>query len=108
MQVRSEDHPRDERPCLLRIPPPVASPRILGPDCASDDGKGKFRLIVVPDEADRPWPSDRFLRQGVRVKAWVLLNRVTMAYELWRQLNAFPPLLTPESPNMELAKQKLK
>jgi multidrug efflux pump subunit AcrA (membrane-fusion protein) len=75
---------------------------------ASDDGKGKFRLIVVPDEADRPWPSDRFLRQGVRVKAWVLLNRVTMAYELWRQLNAFPPLLTPESPNMELAKQKLK
>ena len=75
---------------------------------ASDDGKGKFRMIVVPDEADRPWPSDRFLRQGVRVKAWVLLNRVTMAYELWRQLNAFPPLLTPESPNMELAKQKLK
>ena len=75
---------------------------------ASDDGKGKFRMIVVPDEADRPWPSDRFLRQGVRVRAWVLLNRVTMAYELWRQLNAFPPLLTPESPNMELAKQKLK
>jgi multidrug efflux pump subunit AcrA (membrane-fusion protein) len=75
---------------------------------ASDDGKGKFRVLVVPDENDRPWPSERFLRQGVRVKGWVLLNQVTMAYELWRQLNAFPPLLTPETPALDLAKQKLK
>jgi len=75
---------------------------------ASDDGKGKFRVMVVPEESDRPWPSDRFLRQGVRVKGWVLLNQVTMAYEFWRQLNAFPPLLTPESPMVDLAKQKLK
>ncbi len=75
---------------------------------ASDDGKGKFRVMIVPDESDRPWPSARFLRQGVRVRGWVLLNRVTMAYELWRQLNAFPPLLTPESPTVDLARQKLK
>ena len=75
---------------------------------ASDDGKGKFRVMLVPDEADRPWPSERFLRQGVRVRGWIMLNRVTMAYELWRQLNAFPPLLTPESPVKDLAKQKLK
>ncbi|MFM8333708.1 MAG: HlyD family secretion protein [Candidatus Methylumidiphilus sp.] len=75
---------------------------------ASDDGKGKFRVLVTPDETDRPWPTERFLRQGVRVKGWVLLNQVTMAYELWRQLNAFPPLLTPESPVVDLAKQKLK
>jgi hypothetical protein len=75
---------------------------------ASDDGKGKFRVLVVPDENEQAWPSARFLRQGVRVKGWVLLNQVTMAYELWRQLNAFPPLLTPESPALDLAKQKLK
>lgn len=75
---------------------------------SSDDGKGKFRLLITPDESDRPWPSDRFLRQGVRVKGWVLLNQVTMAYELWRQLNAFPPLLTPENQTTELARQKIK
>ena len=75
---------------------------------ASDDGKGKFRIMIVPEGKDRPWPSERFLRQGMRVKGWVLLNQVTMAYELWRQLNAFPPLLTPESPVLDLAKQKLK
>ncbi|MGZ8184785.1 MAG: HlyD family efflux transporter periplasmic adaptor subunit, partial [Methylobacter sp.] len=75
---------------------------------ATDDGKGKFRLLVVPDEADQPWPSERFLRQGVRVKGWVLLNQVTMAYELWRQLNAFPPMLTQETPAADLARKKIK
>ncbi|MEI7869142.1 MAG: HlyD family efflux transporter periplasmic adaptor subunit [Candidatus Methylumidiphilus sp.] len=75
---------------------------------AADDGKGKFRLLVVPDETEYPWPAARFLRQGVRVKGWILLNQVTMAYELWRQLNAFPPLLTPETPATDLARQKIK
>jgi len=75
---------------------------------ATDDGKGKFRLLIVPDKADRPWPSERFLRQGVRVNGWVLLNRVTMAYELWRQLNAFPPQMTMETPASDLVRQKLK
>lgn len=63
---------------------------------STDDGKGKFRVLIIPDPSDRRWPSERFLRQGVRVNGWVILNRVTMAYELWRQLNAFPPQLTPE------------
>ncbi|MEW6038797.1 MAG: HlyD family efflux transporter periplasmic adaptor subunit [Pseudomonadota bacterium] len=75
---------------------------------ATDDGKGKFRVLIVPDPADRLWPAERFLRQGVRVQGWILLNRVTMAYELWRQLNAFPPLLTPETPEPELARKKVK
>lgn len=58
---------------------------------ATDNGKGKFRLLVrpVPGEA---WPDERFLRQGVRANGWVLLNRVTLGYELWRQLNGFPPV----------------
>jgi hypothetical protein len=63
---------------------------------ATDDGKGKFRVVLTPDEASQEWPSERFLRQGVRVEGWILLNRVTMIYELWRQLNAFPPVYTPE------------
>jgi adhesin transport system membrane fusion protein len=75
---------------------------------AADDGKGKFRLLVVPDESEYPWPTARFLRQGVRVKGWILLNQVTMAYELWRQLNAFPPMLTAETPATDLARQKIR
>jgi hypothetical protein len=58
---------------------------------ATDDGKGDFRVVVVPDEDDQPWPSSRFLRQGVRAKGWFLLNEVRLGYELWRQFNGFPP-----------------
>jgi len=63
---------------------------------STDDGKGHFRLLVTPDPHDIPWPSDRFLRQGVRTNGWVLLGRVRLGYELWRIFNNFPPLVLPE------------
>ena len=63
---------------------------------ATDNGKGDFRVLIVPDPEDLPWPDDRFLRQGVRVNGWVLLNVVRLGYELWRQFNGFPPLMTAE------------
>lgn len=75
---------------------------------STDDGKGKFRVLIVPDPADQPWPSERFLRQGTRVQGWVMLNRVTMGYELWRKLNAFPPEITEEKPATDPIRQKLK
>ncbi len=75
---------------------------------ASDDGKGKFRLLVVPDQQDEPWPGERFLRQGGRTRGWILLGRVTVAYEIWRQLNAFPPLVMMEEPKTDLARKRLK
>ena len=62
---------------------------------ATDDGSGRFRIVVVPDQGDESWPQARFLRQGVRVNGWVLLNRVSVAFELWRQLNGFPPVVSP-------------
>ena len=55
-----------------------------------DDGDGDFRIVVVPTEAE-PWPDPRFLRQGTRAKGWVILDEVSVAFELWRQLNGFPP-----------------
>ena len=64
---------------------------------ATDDGTGRFRIVVIPDENDDPWPDARYLRQGVRANGWVMLNRVTIAFELWRQLNGFPPAVTPPS-----------
>jgi biotin carboxyl carrier protein len=64
----------------------------------TDNGKGRFRVLVEPDAADDPWPSNRFLRQGVRANGWVLLNIVPLGYELWRQFNGFPPVIAPDEP----------
>jgi hypothetical protein len=47
----------------------------------------------VPDKEDIAWPSDRFLRQGVRANGWILLERVPLWYEVWRRLNGFPPAI---------------
>ncbi|MCB9940240.1 MAG: toxin secretion protein [Planctomycetaceae bacterium] len=66
---------------------------------STDDGKGKFRILIRPNEADREWPGadwpdGRFLRQGVRANGWVILNRVPMWFEVWRRMNAFPPVVS--------------
>lgn len=58
---------------------------------AADDGQGRFRILAEPDPDDEPWPQARYLRQGVQVNGWVLLNQVSIGYELWRQFNGFPP-----------------
>jgi multidrug resistance efflux pump len=63
---------------------------------ATDDGSGKFRLLLTQEDAD-PWPSERFLRQGVRANGWVMLSRVTLGYEIWRQLNGFPPVVAKDA-----------
>ena len=54
----------------------------------ADDGHGKFRVLIVPDGA---WPDPEMLRQGTRVNGWILLDTVSLGYELWRQVNGFPP-----------------
>ena len=64
----------------------------------SDDGKGKFR-IQVREAGEHSWPSDRYLRQGVRANGWVMLQRVALGYELWRQLNGFPPVVAEDEPD---------
>ena len=65
---------------------------------ATDDGAGRFRIVVASDPGDQPWPSSRFLRQGVRAKAWVLLRNVPLWQEVWRQLNGFPPVVANTEP----------
>ena len=60
---------------------------------SADDGHGKFRILVAPDESDEAWPDARYLRQGVRANGWVLLQTVPVWYELWRQFNGFPPAI---------------
>jgi multidrug resistance efflux pump len=67
----------------------------------TDDGIGNFRVVVTPDnhfEREDGWPDDRYLRQGVRANGWVLLNQVPLGYEIWRQLNGFPPVIADKAP----------
>ena len=68
---------------------------------ASDDGSGRFRVLVVPDPNGEPWPDGDVLRQGVRANGWVLLDTVPLGFEIWRQLNGFPPVVAaPEKPKV--------
>ena len=73
---------------------------------AADNGKGQFRVVVGPsddivDRGDGPvtvgWPDkDRWLRQGARANAWIMLNQVPLWFEIWRKINGFPPVITDE------------
>ncbi len=49
----------------------------------------RFRILVMPEKVT-DWPNHYYLKQGLRVRAWVLLSRVTVGYELWRIFNGFP------------------
>lgn len=71
--------------------------RVLVVD-AQGGADGRFRVLVAPDPDDDPWPDQRYLRQGVRANGWLLLDTVRLGYEVWRQLNAFPPAIQQAPP----------
>lgn len=50
---------------------------------------GKYRVLVRPDKDDHEWP--RALRYGSGTNSMILLKDVPIWYELWRQINGFPP-----------------
>ncbi len=50
---------------------------------------GKFRILVGEDKDDKPWP--RALRMGTGAAGIALLKDVPVWYELWRNINGFPP-----------------
>lgn len=48
-----------------------------------------YRVLLAPDPDDHPWPNEVRIGSGARTIA--LLNNVPVGYEIWRQLNGFPP-----------------
>ncbi len=51
---------------------------------------GKYRILVIEEtDTDKAWPE--LIRIGSGVQGLLLLNEVKIYYELWRQLNGFPP-----------------
>lgn len=50
---------------------------------------GMFRVLVTEDKSDRPWPN--MLKIGSGAQGITLLKDVPIWYELWRNINGFPP-----------------
>ena len=48
-----------------------------------------YRILLAPDLEDRPWPEQ--IRVGSGARTIALLSDVPIWFELWRQLNGFPP-----------------
>jgi len=67
---------------------------------------GEFRILVVPDAEDQSWPQQ--IRNGSGTQGWVMLDDVPVWYEIWRQLNGFPPSLYEEPIDTEQNKEAKK
>ncbi|MFT4611856.1 MAG: multidrug efflux pump subunit AcrA (membrane-fusion protein) [Glaciecola sp.] len=50
---------------------------------------GKFRILLAPDKSDHEWPEA--IRVGSGAKTIALFKDVPIWFELWRNLNGFPP-----------------
>lgn len=62
---------------------------------------GRFRIVIAEDSgAEQKWPQERYARFGTVVRAWVLLETVPVGFELWRQLNNFPPEMPPSAASL--------
>ena len=48
-----------------------------------------YRVLVKPKHDSHSWPTQ--LRVGAGIKSITLLKNVSVWYELWRQINGFPP-----------------
>jgi len=55
----------------------------------SVSANGKFRVLVTENPLQKPWPPQ--LRMGTGAQAIALLKDVPVWYELWRNINGFPP-----------------
>jgi multidrug efflux pump subunit AcrA (membrane-fusion protein) len=51
---------------------------------------GLYRVLVRPAADGTPWPPAPTIRLGAKTRGWVMMETVTIGYEIWRQLNDFP------------------
>ncbi|MFO6447800.1 HlyD family secretion protein [Erythrobacter sp. NE805] len=61
---------------------------------------GRFRVLIAEEKYEGyGWPEERYVRFGAAVQAFILLETVPVGYEIWRQLNNFPPELPAATTN---------
>ncbi|MEL0650466.1 biotin/lipoyl-binding protein [Algibacter sp. TI.3.09] len=65
---------------------------------------GKYRVLLKPDADDVAWPEA--IRVGSGAKSIALLNDVPIWFELWRQINSFPPDFYKPDSKTEYSKDK--
>lgn len=65
---------------------------------------GKYRVLLKPDADDVAWPEA--IRVGSGAKSIALLNDVPIWFELWRQINSFPPDFYKPDTKTEYSKDK--
>jgi multidrug efflux pump subunit AcrA (membrane-fusion protein) len=67
---------------------------------------GMFRVLIAQVDGEKPWPPS--LKIGTGVNGIALLNDVFIWYELWRNINGFPPdfYKAQESKSIKDAKKK--
>ena len=53
--------------------------------------KEGFYYVFVSEDKKEKWPDPSMLRIGTRANVWIRLSIVPIWYEIWRQVNAFPP-----------------
>ena len=83
----------DGFPAIVFTGWPAASSGTFGGEIAAVESNvsvnGKFRVLVKEDPSDRPWPKE--LKMGAGAQGIALLKNVPVWYELWRNINGFPP-----------------
>lgn len=62
--------------------------KVLAMDNFTSDNQ-LYRVLVIPAVNSPAWPEQ--LRVGAGVKTITLLKNVSVWYEIWRQINGFPP-----------------
>jgi len=65
---------------------------------------GKYRILIAPDNKDKKWPKD--IRIGSGAQTIALLKNVPIWYEVWRNLNGFPPDYYKKNENKTSKKEK--
>ena len=65
---------------------------------------GLFRILVTEEEGQKKWPNE--LRMGAGAAGIALLKDVPIWYELWRNINGFPPEYYKSKEKKDEAKKK--
>ena len=55
----------------------------------------------MPRMGECGWPPESFVRLGANVRGWILLETVSLGFEMWRLLNSFPPVSAPTAVQVE-------
>jgi membrane fusion protein, adhesin transport system len=71
--------------------------KVLAMDNFTSDNQ-LYRVLVIPSTDSPNWPEQ--LRVGAGVKTITLLKNVSVWYEIWRQINGFPPDYYKVNPTM--------